>query len=154
MSGEEHFKALETMYASAPCNSELGPTLRVGRGEAEVQMVARPSMHHAAHAVHGAFYFKMLDDAAFFAANSLVEDVFVVTVSLDVELFRPVQEGRLIARGRVLHAGRKLLFAESVLSDAQGRLLAKGNGVFARSGVTLDERVGYGTEPGAIEDPA
>jgi acyl-coenzyme A thioesterase PaaI-like protein len=35
--------------------------------------------HHSIHAVHGSVYFKALDDAAFFAVNSLVEDVFVLT---------------------------------------------------------------------------
>ena len=153
VSGEGHFRSLEAMYASAPCNLEMRPQLRIWSGEAEVRMMARPSMHHAAHAVHGAFYFKMLDDAAFFAVSSLVEDVFVLTVSLNVELFRPIREGELIARGRILHAGRKLIFAESLLSDGEGRSLARGSGVFARSGVTLDERVGYRMHPGSIEEP-
>ena len=36
---------------------------------------------HAAGAVHGSYYFKVLDDACYFAANSLVSDVFVLTVS-------------------------------------------------------------------------
>lgn len=148
MRGEGHFRALERMYDSAPCNAGLRPRLRVERGKAEVRMEATPAMHHAAHAVHGAFYFKMLDDAAFFAANSLVTDVFVLTVSFNTELMRPVQDGELIARGRVVHAGRKLIFAESVLSDGKGRLLAKGSGVFARSSVVLDEHVGYVIEGG------
>jgi acyl-coenzyme A thioesterase PaaI-like protein len=41
----------------------------------------------------GSVYFKMLDDAAFFAVNSIVEDVFVYTVSLNVQLLRPVASG-------------------------------------------------------------
>ncbi len=143
MHGDRHFRGLEQMYASAPCNHDLNPRLSVGQGEAEVRMTVTPSMHHAAHAVHGSFYFKMLDDAAFFAANSLVEDVFVLTVSLTTELIRPIREGVLIAHGRVVHAGRTLIFADSILSDGEGRVLAQGSGVFARSAVPLDEKVGY-----------
>ena len=36
-------------------------------------------MFHAAGAGHGTIYFKMLDDAAFYAANSMVEEQFVLT---------------------------------------------------------------------------
>jgi len=143
MSEDQHFRALERMYESAPCNRELEPRLRVHRGEAEIRLTVRQTMLHAAHAVHGAFFFKMLDDAAFFAANSLVDDVFVLTASLNVNFFRPVTGGELISRGRVVRAGRRILFAEAVLSDGDGREVARGSGVFARSEAALDSRLGY-----------
>ncbi len=44
-------------------------------------------------------YFKALDDAAFFAANSVVEDVFVLTTNFNIQLLRTVTEGTLIATG-------------------------------------------------------
>ena len=36
-------------------------------------------MFHTAGAAHGTLFFKMLDDAAFYAANSLVTDRFLLT---------------------------------------------------------------------------
>jgi hypothetical protein len=36
--------------------------------------LVRPDFFHAAHAVHGSVYFKALDDAAFFAVASLVQE--------------------------------------------------------------------------------
>jgi acyl-coenzyme A thioesterase PaaI-like protein len=48
-------------------------------------------------------YFKLLDDAAFFAVNSVVRDVFVLTVSFNIYLTRPVSAGELKASGRAAH---------------------------------------------------
>ncbi len=54
------------------------------------------NMKHAAPfmqligAVHGAHYFLVWDNAAFFAANALVEDVFVLMISFTTGLTRPV----------------------------------------------------------------
>ena len=107
--------------------------MRIEAGRATVRFAVRPDMHHAMQGVHGAFYFKALDDAAFFAANSMVTDVFVLTVSFTVQFLRPIAEGEMIAEGLVVKAARELLFAESVVRDGRGRELGKGTGVFARS---------------------
>lgn len=139
----EHHRRLERLYASAPITQWFGTRLEVGDGEAEVRLAARPEFLHAAHAVHGSIYFRMLDDAAFFAANSRVREVFVLTVSFTLQFARPVAAGELRARGRVRHAGGRLTLADSELFDAEGRLLAHGSGVFTRSTIPLDERVGY-----------
>jgi uncharacterized protein (TIGR00369 family) len=134
----DHHRNLERQYHSAPCNQQHLPRLEVGDGIATVVMNAAPDMHHAVGAVHGAFYFKLLDDAAYFAANSVVEDVFVLTASLHVELLRPVVTGTLRAEGRVVKAGRTLIFAESNLFDADDNHLARGSGTFARSQLPLE----------------
>jgi len=139
----EHHRRLERLYASAPITQWFGTRLEVRDGEAEVRLTVRPEFLHAAHAMHGSVYFRMLDDAAFFAANSRVREVFVLTVSFTVQFARPVAAGDLHARGRVRHGGGRLTLAESELFDAENRLLAHGSGVFARSTIPLDERVGY-----------
>ena len=105
---------------------------------AEVEIAIRPDFHHAAHAVHGSVYFRALDDAAFFAANSRVSDAFVLTVSFTVHFMRPVKDGVLRARGRVIHGGGRLIIAESHLYDEAGTLLGQGSGVFTRSSIVLD----------------
>jgi uncharacterized protein (TIGR00369 family) len=139
----EHHRRLERLYASAPITRWFGTRLEVGDGEADVRLTVRPEFLHAAHAMHGSVYFRMLDDAAFFAANSRVREVFVLTVSFTVQFARPVAAGDLRASGRVRHGGGRLSLADSDLFDADGRLLAHGSGVFARSAIPLDERVGY-----------
>jgi len=140
---EEHYRRLERMYASAPVNQYFAPSMHVSEGRAEVIIKVRPDFFHAAHAVHGVLYFKLLDDAAFFAVNSLVHDVFVLTVSFNIYLTRPVSEGELKASGRVVHRSQRLFIAESELTNAEGQEIARGNGVFMRSTIELSPELGY-----------
>ena len=140
----EHFRRLERMYASAPINQFFAPRLHIPEaGLAELRMIVRPDFHHAAHAAHGAVYFKALDDATFFAANSVVEGVFVLTVSFNLYLTRPVSEGEIVARGRVVSRSKRLYLAEGVIEDARGREVARGSGAFMPSTITLAEEIGY-----------
>ena len=137
-----HCAALERMYANGPINQFFRPLIHVGEGAAEIRMSVRPDMHHAAHAAHGAVYFKMLDDAAFFAVQSLVADAFVVTVNFQLYLLAPVADGEMVAAGTVVHQTKRLFLAESVVSVAD-KIVARGNGSFMRSATRLDARVGY-----------
>jgi uncharacterized protein (TIGR00369 family) len=140
---DEHFRRLERMYGTAPINRFFAPALRVSAARAEITIEVRPDFFHAAHALHGSVYFKALDDAAFFAANSAVQDVFVLTVSFSVVLLRPVTEGTIFASGRLIHESRNLLVAESELTDGRQRTLARGTGTFMRSRTPLGPDVGY-----------
>ena len=89
-----HFEALVAMYDRAPINSWFRPTLRIPeKGRAEIEMMVREDFYHAGRAIHGAVYFKALDDATFFAVQSLVTDLFVVTSSFQLYFLRPVSEG-------------------------------------------------------------
>ncbi len=140
MSGEEHFRRLERMYLSAPINRFFKPSITVGEGSAEIAMEMRADFHHAAGAVHGAVYFKALDDAAFFAANSLVTDCFVLTVAFNVYLTRPISEGRMRAIGRVVHRSRRLYLAESILYNGGSEEIGRGNGSFMPSSTRWTRR--------------
>lgn len=140
---EEHFRKLERMYASAPINGYFRPSMHITQGAAEVVITVRKDFYHAAGAVHGAVYFKLLDDAAFFAANSLVEDVFVLTVSLTSHLTRPVTEGEMKATGRVVHRSNRLIIADAEVRDGAGLQLARGTGTFMPSKIALSEEIGY-----------
>jgi uncharacterized protein (TIGR00369 family) len=139
----EHFRKLERLYHAAPTNAYFRPTLTVGEGEAEVEIAVRPDFFHAAAAVHGSIYFKALDDAAFFAVNSLVTDVMVLTVSFNLYLTRPVSEGVIRAKGRVVHRSRQLFLADAELFDGQSRPIARGTGSFMRSAIALSPEIGY-----------
>ena len=91
-------------------------------------------------------YFKCLDDAAFFSANSIVLDVFVLTVTFNIVLLRPVTAGRIVASGRLVNASRSLHVAEAELRDARQTLVATGSGTFMRSPIALGPEVGYVAE--------
>ena len=145
MSGSpDHWRRLERMYLTrATINEYFKPGLEVGDGKAEVRIEVDPKFFHAAGAVHGSVYFKAMDDAAFFAANSVVEDVFVLTTNFNIHLLRPVTEGTLIAKGTLVSETRSLLTADAELEDENGRLLGRGTGTFMKSRMLLADVPGY-----------
>jgi uncharacterized protein (TIGR00369 family) len=139
----EHFRKLERMYAAAPINHWYAPSLSVSSGRAEVRIPLRPEFHHSAGSTHGSVYFKALDDATFFAANSLVTDVFVLTASFELDLLRPVVAGVIRAVAQVTERGDRRIVAEGELFDGDGALVARGRGRFARSRTPLSPAVHY-----------
>lgn len=132
------------MYLEAPINSIFTPSIKVSRGASEVIISLNSGYHHAAGALHGSILFKMLDDSAYFAVNSIVTDVCVLTASFNVYFLRPVKDGVLKAGGRVVQPSRHLFLAESEVRDEKGRVVAKGSGHFAKSSIALDSCPGYG----------
>jgi uncharacterized protein (TIGR00369 family) len=140
---DEHFRKLERMYLGAPINRFYEPVIRISEGRAEITMPMKPDFFHAANAVHGSVYFKALDDSAFFAANSLVPDVFVLTVTYTVYFTRPISEGEMRARGRVVHRSKNLIIADAELMDSSDRQIARGSGTFMRSQIALSPAIGY-----------
>jgi len=143
----EHFARLECMYRRAPCNDRYDVDIEIGQGTSTVTLEVEPELFHAARAVHGSYYFKLLDDAAFFAANSLVEGYFVLTVSMNVDFMLGVTEGVMRGVGEVKHFGRRLIFADSTVYDRRNRVVARGSGVFVRSNVQLEDIDGYADRP-------
>jgi uncharacterized protein (TIGR00369 family) len=140
---DDHHRKLERMYLAAPINRIYQPGITIREGECEITCEARPELHHAAGGVHGSVYFKMLDDAAFFAFASVVRDVFVLTASFHVSLLRPIGVGTMRAAGRVVRASSTISVAEAVLYDPDGKEAARGVGDFARSRMPLDPKFGY-----------
>lgn len=138
----DHYRKLERMYLSAPVNRIYSPKIQIDEGRAVVEIEVGEQFFHAANAVHGAVYFKVLDDAAFFAANSLVPGHYVLTVSFNVYFTRPVSEGTLRAEGRLVHQSKNLLIAESVIFNGD-REVARGSGTFVPSKMELSEELGY-----------
>lgn len=143
MPGATHFKKLENMMHSAPMVKLTGARASISEGEAVITLPVRQDFFHAAGALHGSLYFLALDNAAFFAVNSLVEDVFVLTASLTTYMTRPVTEGTVKAVGKVVSRGRTQFIAESVLYDAEGREVGRANGIFVKSRIPLSEKIGY-----------
>src|SRR5688500_16559543 len=138
--GDDHFRRLERMYLAAPANEYFRPEIRIDEGTAEVRLEVRPDFFHAASAVHGSVYFKLLDDATFFAASSLVDDFFVLTTSFNIYFLRPISAGVMRARGVVVSRSRRVLIGEGVIFDDKNQEIARGTGTFMPSKVPLDEK--------------
>ena len=143
--GEQaHFRSLEALYRSAPINGQYQSDLSiVGTGRSEIRFQVDETSFHAAGAAHGTIYFKMLDDAAFYAANSLISDRFLLTTAFNLHFTKPMRGGEAKAEGRWISGRRRVLIAEARILDAEGEECARGTGTFLRSHIALSGLAGY-----------
>ncbi|MFU7527087.1 PaaI family thioesterase [Qipengyuania sp. ASV99] len=139
-----HYRALERLYATAPVNSVFNSKLEItGEGQSRLTFLVTRDVYHAAGAAHGTIYFKMLDDAAFYAANTLMTDRFLLTTSFNLHFTKPVRKGEVIAEGRWISGRRRVLVAEARLIDEAGDEIGRGTGTFMRSRIALSSLPGY-----------
>ena len=139
-----HYRALESLYGQAPINRLFESRLEiVASGVARIHFTIDERHYHAAGAAHGTTYFKMLDDAAFYAANSLVTDRFLLTTQFNLLFTRPLSAGPVVAEGRWISGKRRVFVADARLIDAAGEEAARGTGTFMRSRIPLAGLPGY-----------
>ena len=140
-----HFRALESLYAAAPVNHLFPSVLHIDApGQSRIEFDISERHFHAAGAAHGTIYFKMLDDAAFYAANSLVSDRFLLTTAFNLLFTRPLKAGPITAHGRWISGQRRVYVADARLVDGDGEEVARGTGTFMRSRFALSGLPGYG----------
>ena len=140
-----HYDKLEKMYLNANLQQSFfqTTTIKITEGQAEITLTVSDKYFHALNAIHGAIYFKLLDDAAFFAVNSQVHDVFVLTTSFNINLIRPVNSGVIKAIGKLRYSSRNLFMAEATLYNEDGKEVAFGSGQFTKSRIKLSNEIGY-----------
>ena len=62
-------------------------------------------------------------------ATQLSEDSYPALAEMKISFLRPAPQGStIIGTGRLLKAGKRLMFAEAEITDEQGRLIAKISG--------------------------
>jgi len=138
-----HYGALESLYRSAPINALFRSEIEIGEGVARIRFEVEEGAFHASGAAHGTLYFKMMDDAAFYACNSLVTDRFLLTTAFNLNFTRPLRPGPVIAEGRWVSGRRRVLIGEARLIDAAEEEAARGTGTFMRSHIPLSSLDGY-----------
>jgi len=141
---QQHYRALERLYTTAPVNQKFVSRLHIpGEGQSRLTFTITPEDYHAAGAAHGTIYFKMLDDAAFYAANTLATDRFLLTTSFNLHFTKPVRAGSVTAEGRWVTGKRRVFVAEARLVDQEGDEIGRGTGTFMRSRIALSSLPGY-----------
>lgn len=138
-----HYRALESLYRSAPINRLFASEVEIGEGFARIRFQIDEHVFHAAGAAHGTIYFKMLDDAAFYACNSLVTDRFLLTTAFNLHFTRPLKGGEVVAEGQWASGRRRVFVADTRLVDSNGEVAARGTGTFMRSHIPLSGLPGY-----------
>lgn len=139
-----HYSKLERMFHAAPIQEILsGAEMEVEDRKATYSLSIKEDYFHAAEALHGAVYFKLLDDAAYFAAASLEDTYFLLTKSYTIHFKRPVEVDQLTALGEVISEDQGVIVSKSVITNGAGKVVAEGEGQFVRSKKLLIDQVGY-----------
>lgn len=117
--------------------------MHVSERQAVYELSIGRQYFHAAEAMHGAIYFKLLDDAAYFAAATLEQEYFILTKSYTIHFKRPVQEDALRAEGQVVSMGDREIIATSKILNSRGKVVAQGEGKFVKGPTLLSSLAGY-----------
>ncbi len=141
----EHYRKLERMYLKTYIIEKIfdTSTIKIAEGTSTIGLEISDKYFHALGAIHGAVYFKLLDDACFFAVNSMVQDVFVLTTSFNIHIIKPVSSGKITAVGKIKFQSKNFFIAEASLVNDQGQEIAFGTGDFTKSKIELTEKIGY-----------
>ncbi|MGB4703093.1 MAG: PaaI family thioesterase [Syntrophomonadaceae bacterium] len=109
----------------------------LGPGEAEIQLKAAPQHTNPLGLLHGGVLMSIADAAMGNAIRSL--GIKGVTADCSISFLASASlDGLLLAKGKVVKAGKRLVFARAeVLSD--GQIVADVKGTFANVG-TIDPR--------------
>ena len=140
---QNHYDKLARMYLNAHTNGYYKPAIRISKGKAEIDITVSEQFFHSAGAVHGSVYFKVLDDAAYFAASSVIRDAMIVTASFNLYFIRPITKGVMHGAGTLAHRASRLIIVESKIVDDSGTVIAQGSATFMKTDIALDEKVGY-----------
>jgi uncharacterized protein (TIGR00369 family) len=141
---QAHFRALESLYRHAAINRLFDSDIEIAEpGLCRIRFEVGRSTDHAAGAAHGTLYFKMMDDAAFYACNSMVSDRFLLTTAFNLVFTRPLKPGPMIAEGKWVSGRRRVFVGEARLIAPDGEEAARGTGTFMRSHIPLSSLEGY-----------
>ena len=135
-----HYKKLEKIYLNANLNKKIysNTEIIISKNYSEIKMPIKEDYFHALKAIHGSVYFKMLDDAAFFAAQSVVEDYMLLTANFNISFKMPVTNGWIKSKGKLLSVSKNEINAEAKMYNSKNEIVAFGNGVFKKSKISID----------------
>jgi uncharacterized protein (TIGR00369 family) len=116
-------------FAQQGLMATLGASLsHIAEGTVEITLVPRPEISQQHGFVHAGAISAIADSAAGYAALSLMpEGTGVLTTEFKINLVSPARGDLIIARGRIVKAGRTLTLAQTdvfAMSEGKGKLVA------------------------------
>ena len=132
-----HLKNLIKIYRIAPINKFYKPKMSLSLGESTIEIKIRRKFFHTGQSVHGSVYFKMLDDAAYFASQTHEKEFFLYTVNFEVNFIKAVSKNVIISKGKLLNKNSNKLTSKSMLYSSNGEEIGYGKGIFVKSNILL-----------------
>jgi len=107
---DDFAKRVRASFARQRVMETIGATLtRVEAGAVEITLSHRADLSQQHGFIHAGIVATILDSACGYAAFSLMPpDVAVLTVEYKINLLRPADGERIVARGRVVRSGKTL----------------------------------------------
>lgn len=135
MLDESHKKLAEEVFKSVPYINHIGMELtELKEGEATVQLEMRDELRQPQGLLHGGATASLIDTATAFANVTVLEKgQKAVTVDLNLHYLRPVFEGKVICKAKVIKAGKKLSTISAEVFDEYGKLVATALSTYART---------------------
>lgn len=90
-------------------------------GHASLRFAVKPAFTIPGDVVQGGIVSAMLDMAMAMAGGGRIS-----TISLQVDILRPAKGPSLHVKGWIRQKGRRVVFAEAEMRDAEGRMVATG----------------------------
>lgn len=90
-------------------------------GESKIRFQVRPEFTIPTGVLQGGMVAVMLDMAMAMAGKGALS-----TASLQFEILRPILDKQLTVQGNIVRRGRRIIFAEAVMTNDDGVVLAKG----------------------------
>lgn len=114
-------------FASAPISQLFGFKVHPGEpGSAVVDFQVDESLHNSMGRVHGGVLTALADAAMGIAfGRTLEDDQDFATLDLHIHFMRPIRNGMLQAKAKVVQRGLRIGFVECSIFDHRQRLLAK-----------------------------
>ncbi|MFZ5929155.1 MAG: PaaI family thioesterase [Acidobacteriota bacterium] len=112
-------------------NQHLGLRLtRVYRDGVGLECLIEPHKLNLLGTLHGGVTAALVDAAAGVAIIAFLGGRPATTVELKVNYLRPVSQGKVHARSRIVKLGKTLAFATVDVKDSHGRLIAAGSATY------------------------
>jgi len=98
-----------------------------GEGKATLSLSVGKKFHNPMGTLHGGIMTDLADACMGIATiTTLSDDETFSTLELKMNFLRPVFEGKITADGRILHRGKTIAMAECVVTNAEGKDVARG----------------------------
>src|SRR5712664_1447329 len=129
---ERVYHAWKTGTYPSPATKTLGiKILELSEGHSLVEMEVDEHLHNMSSTMHGGVMADIADAAMGIAISTTIspEEDFT-TMEMKISFFRPHIKGPLRAEGIVAKRGRRVAFAEAVLTNQNKEIVAKANGTW------------------------
>jgi len=105
----------------------------MGKGSAILRMPARPDMMNGEGWLQGGIFTALADEAMVLAIYPLLgHDERIATITETTSFFAGANEGALVARGRLVKQGRRVIFAEGdIMAEGSDRVIARSAAAYA-----------------------